>query len=78
MPCIIGMTTDLHRRKSEWEHQYRPLRNWRVYQSGLSRTAAQRLETQLATQYGCQSHHGGNDPESPSSWAVYGFDHSGY
>lgn len=46
--------------------------------TGLSRTAAQAKETQLANQFGCQSHHGGNDPDRPSSWAVYGFEHSNY
>lgn len=68
MPCIIGMTTDLSRRKAEWEREYRFLRNWRVFQSGLSRAQAQALETQLAAQYGCDSHHAGNAPDIPSSW----------
>ena len=47
MACIIGMTTDLQRRKSEWESKYRSLRNWRTYKNGLSRAAAQQLETTL-------------------------------
>ena len=74
------MTTDLNRRRNEWEAEYSSLRDWQVLAGPFnSRERAQEEETKLARHHGCQSHHGGNDPNnSNSQWWVYGFNHDNY
>lgn len=78
MACVIGMTTNLQRRKREWEAEYSSLRDWQIMGGPYAdRKTAQAVEDRLAQQHGCQAHHGGRDPDIPNGWWIYGFNHDG-
>ncbi len=53
MACIVGMTTDLRRRKSEREDEYPTLRNWREFGPYPTQEMAQKVEKKLARDNGC-------------------------
>lgn len=75
MGCRIGITTNLQSRKTYWKRQYQNLKNWKVLtEQPLSRDEAQAMENRLAEEYGCDAHHGGDDPYSPW-WFVYYFEY---
>ena len=74
MACRIGITTDEARRRGEWEAKYPSLRNWRALHHCTTKTEAQRLETSLARDQGCESSPGGDGPEN-GNWVVYRFDY---
>ena len=73
MACRVGITTDSRRRRQEWERKYPNLKNWRIIDSGLSYSAAQKKEDEYARRNHCQAHHGGIDNER-RNWSVYRFD----
>ena len=79
MPCQVGMTTNLQRRKQQWESKCSNLRNWQKLDGPIkSRQEAQKKEEQYARQYNCDSHAGGDEPDSPSAqWYIYKFEHDG-
>ena len=59
MPCKIGMTSDLERRKAEWKRQYPTLKNSEVLAGPPNcKEDAQILEMTLSQDYGCESHPG--------------------
>ena len=74
MACIVGMTTNLIRRKSERENEYPTLRNWKEFGPYPTREQAQEKEKQLAKQYRCHSNPGGRDNPG-ARWWVYKFDY---
>jgi hypothetical protein len=71
MPCQVGITTRLDKRKDEWEREVVGLRDWRVHGTFTSRQAAQAAEDHYATQYTCNANHGGANATGP--WCVYFF-----
>ncbi len=73
MKCRIGITTDLERRKAEWQREYN-LYNWQVLGTYGSKTEAQQAENRLSQQHGCQAH-GGGDGNEYDTWCVYRFDY---
>jgi len=77
MACRIGMTTNPNQRKAYWESQYPTLKDWQILAGPIvSKTEAQKKETELANQYGCESHPGGDDPDSQgASWYIYAFNY---
>jgi hypothetical protein len=76
MACRIGITTNLSRRKSEWESKYPQLRNWKVIDGPVSRTKAQSIEDRRAKEGGCAASGGGSDPDDgKDSWYVYYFEY---
>ena len=78
MPCRVGMTTDLDRRKAEHERKYKNARDWSVLHEDLDRASAEALEAEEAKERGCDSHGGGDDPDDPNKkWLVYYFRHDG-
>ncbi len=74
MPCRVGITTNLARRKSEWESQVIGLKDWST-KGPYNREEAQKLEDQIAARYGCNAHHGGADASS-NRWYVYWFNYT--
>lgn len=71
MSCRVGITTDVARRKREWQNKYPGMYGWAVLARGLTRTAAQERENQEAKARGCISSGGGRD--AGGSWSVYFF-----
>ncbi len=72
MGCRAGITTDLSRRKAEWQQRYPKLYNWQSTAAFQNRAAAQAWEDK---QYGCDKSGGGNDPDSPGAkWYGYRFE----
>lgn len=74
MPCRVGITTNLKKRKSYWESKVVGLKNWRVLGTYNSRKNAQDHEDSYAQSFGCEAHHGGKD--KPGPWHVYRFDYT--
>ena len=72
MPCRIGITQDLARRKSEWKAEHPGLYDWEHESTYSSKSAAQAEENRLANERGCQSGQGGSGPEG-GTWHVYSF-----
>ncbi len=71
MACKIGITTDLDRRRKEWESEYPNLYGWQMLDGPFAtQQKAQEAEDRLAKQHGCDSHHGG---EGKGQWWVYKF-----
>lgn len=77
MSCRIGMTTNLERRKIYWKSQYPTLKDWQVLAGPIaSKDEAQKKETELAKEYACESHPGGDDPDKQDAlWYIYGFNY---
>ena len=73
MPCQVGITTDLNRRKGEWENVVVGLRNWREISRHRTRAAAQAREIREATARNCNYGVGGRDPDGNPTWYVYAF-----
>lgn len=72
MTCKIGITTDLDRRRQEWELEYPDLSGWQMIDGPFeTREEAQEAEDRLAEEHGCESHHGGGEANGP--WWVYKF-----
>jgi len=72
--CRIGITTNLAKRKTYWSNVHSTFSDWKVLGGPMSRQKAQNMETQLAKQYRCEAHPGGDEPDNPStSWYVYYF-----
>ena len=64
MPCKVGITTDLDRRKKEWQAIYPDLKNWKpLGYPHDTRESAQTAEN-LAS-IGCESAPGGREPDDP-------------
>ena len=74
MPCQIGITMDLERRKRQWKNKRPRLRNWEKLSTHRTKSAAQAMERKLAKKYGCKYHPGGAGPER-ATWSVYRFDY---
>lgn len=74
MPCQIGITMNLERRKRQWKNKRPRLRNWRRLSTHRTKSAAQAMERKLAKKYGCNYHPGGAGPER-ATWYVYRFDY---
>ena len=72
MPCRVGITMDLDRRRREQERVYPTLRSWRRESTHRSKSAAQAAERRIARQRGCDAHPGGAGPEY-ATWYVYSF-----
>lgn len=72
--CRVGITTNLARRRKEWENEMGgPIPNWTEFGPFASREDAQAKENELSDQYGCIAHGGGAYPDEPSPWYVYLF-----
>ena len=72
MGCRAGITTRPNERKSEWQQQYRTMRNWRLEGPFANRAAAQAWEDR---QHPCEKSGGGADPDSlGAKWYGYRFD----
>lgn len=71
------MTTNIEKRKAYWTSQYPNLMDWQILAGPIaSKTEAQKKETKLAKQHGCESHPGGDDPDTiGASWHIYGFNY---
>ena len=69
------MTTKPEERQIYWSLKYPTMKNWKILDRGLTRKQAQDLETRVANNHGCESSHGGNDPDEPSKWCVYHFEY---
>lgn len=77
MPCRVGITADLEERRGYWANQFpKTFRNWRIVGTYYSKSRAQARETELARAWDCESHPGGDGPES-AIWHVYYFEHNG-
>ena len=77
MPCRVGITTNLERRKKEWKAIHPTLKNWQKlgYPYDTKETA-QAAENLAAAMHGCESGSGGDDPDDPNAkWYVYKFDY---
>lgn len=74
MPCRVGITTDLEKRKAYWESRVHSLSNWLLLGSCRSRAQAQAHETRYSIAYKCQAAPGGRD--SGGSWHVYRFNYT--
>lgn len=75
MACQVGITTDLARRKREWERARPGLRNWQqIGGSHSTKSSAQAAEDRYANLYGCNSGSGGGGREY-DTWYVYKFDY---
>ena len=75
MSCRVGITTRPEGRKREWKLEHPSMSNWKIESKHSSRKEAQKEEDRLAVQRGCDSHHGGDDPDDPfATWYVYYFE----
>ena len=79
MPCRVGITTDVDRRKREWKQRVIGLRGWREYGSYPDKESAQRKENELVANCDrnrgtCHEQPGGGDPNA-EGWTVYSFDY---
>ena len=72
MACQVGITTDPDRRKREWQSERPSLRNWRIVSTHRTKSAAQKKESEVAGNSGCNAHAGGSGPEN-ATWHVYRF-----
>lgn len=78
MLCRVGITTDLERRKEEHEGVFKNVRNWQEFGPFKNRDEAQAWEDKTAEEYGCEHHHGGDEPDNPyAQWYGYYFCHDG-
>lgn len=77
MPCKVGITTDLNRRKGEWQAIHPTLKNWKELGSPHdTRESAQNAENLVAVTSGCEHAPGGREPNDPDAkWHVYRFDY---
>ena len=80
MSCRIGITTDPDRRKKEWERELgSKMRSetWKILDSGLTKSEAQRKEDELASEKSCQASPGGSDvgDDNEKIWSVYYFEY---
>ena len=76
MHCRVGITTDPIGRKKAWKSEYPKMKNWKESGPYSNRKVAQTVESMLASLHGCDSHHGGREPDNPSAkWYVYRFDY---
>ena len=78
MACIVGMTTDLERRKKEHKSEHPTLKesSWEEFGPYSSREEAQAEETRLAKKHNCQAHPGGDNPDDRGKkWYVYYFEY---
>ena len=74
MACRVGITTDLKRRRKEWEREYKTILEWEILHVCVTKEEAQSLETQEAWNRKCESSGGGDDPDdSNKPWFVYYF-----
>ena len=77
--CRIGMTTDLNRRKKEWEREYRKqgrnIISWNIITTYKSKSVAQEFETKEAKKQNCEANPGGKGPEK-AIWYVYKLEYS--
>ena len=74
MACRVGITTNLERRKAEWQKKYPNLRNWKKFGPYPTKEAAQRREEQLADQNNCKAFRGGRNKKD-AEWYAYKFNH---
>ncbi len=72
MACRVGITTDLARRKTQWEHEYPFMREWKWLGTYQSKSAAQSEEIEVAKSHGCDYGAGGRGDED-QVWYVYHF-----
>jgi len=54
MPCRVGITTNLDRRREEWEDQVVGFRNWIILEQFDNRDDAQAYEDEYAREHGCE------------------------
>ena len=79
MPCRVGTTTDPEERKEYWESQVEGFKDstWDEYGPYSSREDAQSKENELIQAYGCEGHHGGDNPDDENkNWYAYRFDYT--
>ena len=75
MPCQIGITHDPDWRRQQWSVTRR-VRGWQILSTHATHEEAQREETRLALQHGCNHGIGGAHPQRPAPrWYVYRFDY---
>ncbi len=68
---MIGITTDLARRRTEWEDEFPDLFGWSVIAGPYNtQEEAQVAEEELASLLGCEAHFG---EEGEGEWYVYRF-----
>lgn len=73
----LGITTNPVERRKYWLSQYpATLKNWRILGTYPSKAMAQTAETLTASQWGYESHPGGEGPEA-ATWYLYAFEHDG-
>ena len=72
MPCRVGITTDLARRKKEWLREHTGLTEWKIIAVYSNKSAAQDRENREAEKLGCSSSPGGYGAEN-TTWYVYHF-----
>ena len=81
MPCRVGITTDVNKRKADWENRVNGLRNWRTHGWFPDKESAQRTEDELVAHCRnyenrgtCHGRPGGGDSNAVG-WTVYSFDY---
>ena len=72
MSCRIGISTEPLSRLAYWEREHPSLQNWEILGRYSNKSRAQRAETALARQHGCNAHPGGGGSEY-ATWYVYHF-----
>jgi hypothetical protein len=73
MPCRVGITTDVERRRSEWTAKVVEMKNWRVLATYSQKSDAQAHEARYAKKYDCVASPGG--PSTSGPWYVYRFEY---
>ena len=71
---VVGITTDIEKRKAYWKQQYPRMKNFKIIASGLTHAQAQKIENEYISQ-GCEGHPGG-EVVSGYVYYVYTFDKS--
>jgi len=75
MGCRVGITTDLERRKREWEGECHSMRSWKKLDTYDTRSEAEEAEKEYAKEHGCVRSPGGREPDNPTKkWHLYRFD----
>ena len=82
MPCRVGITTDLKKRKKYWEGRVYGLKNWQTHGRHWNKEDAQAEEdlrvencSAFENRGECYGRAGGGDPDD-DCWTVYSFDYT--
>ena len=72
MPCRVGMTSNVLKRKQAWLSVHPNLYKWDVLKSGLTYAEALAEEQRIAEELGCENEAGGQKVEG-SVYSIYCF-----